>query len=162
MRRSMFMRLIPMMLLAVFSVNALAAKNKDENSPPAGDPKAVFDQPLVKVQEQAVNALVVLGCEIKKQLPNYVEGKRVRKVGVFVGSGGETIRVWLSEIDGKTGVKVTTDKTFLGGAGQKNWDQPTLDEITKALAAAPASAPAPAAEPAPADPAAPAEPAPAA
>lgn len=133
MRWSTTGRFSSVLLLLLISMAAWAAKNKDENSPPDGAPKAVIEQPMAKVQEQAVNALVVLGCEIKKQLPNYVEGKRVRKVGVFVGSGGETIRVWLSEADGKTSVKVTTDKTFVGGAGQKNWDEETVAEIQKGV-----------------------------
>jgi hypothetical protein len=144
MRQSTVVRFSSFLVLAMLSATVWAAKNKDENSPPDGEPKAVFEQPIAKVQEQTVNALVTLGCEIKKQLPNYVEGKRVRKVGVFVGSGGETIRVWLAEQDGKTSIKVTTDKTFVGGAGQKNWDQETVDEITKAVNA-PAATEAPAA-----------------
>jgi len=35
---------------------------------------------------------------------------------------------------GKTEITVKTAKTFLGMAGQKNWDQPVIDEINKILA----------------------------
>ncbi|HEY5809142.1 MAG TPA: hypothetical protein VIT67_14305 [Povalibacter sp.] len=140
MRQPTVLRLSSLVVMVLIAASAWAGKNKDENSPPDGPPKAVIEQPIARVQEQAVNALVVLGCEIKKQLPNYVEGKRVRKIGAFVGSGGETIRVWLAEVDGKVGVKVTTDKTFVGGAGQKNWDDETLAEIQKGLTGAASTA----------------------
>lgn len=124
-------RWLTVLLLASMSLTAYAAKHADENSPPDGEPNATFEAPMAKVQESAVNALTVLGCEIKKQLPNYVEGKRLRKVGAFVGSGGETLRVWLSEADGKTSIKVGTQRTFVGGAGQKNWDKEIVEEIAK-------------------------------
>ena len=138
-------RLFAVMAMMLLTHGVNAASNTDENSPPAGAPSATFDQPIAAVQVQAVNALTVLGCEFKKQLPNYVEGKRVRKVGVFVGSGGETLRVWLAEVDGKTEVRVSTSKTFVGGAGQKNWDKQITEEITKGLAQASTAAEQPAA-----------------
>jgi len=131
--RSLFVRFTAVLLATAIGTTAYAAKNKDENSPPTEAPNAEFAQPMSKVQEQAVNAMVVLGCKIKKQLPNYVEGKRSRKVGVFVGSGGETLRVWLTEADGITSIKVKTDRTFAGGAGQKNWDEELVEEIKKAF-----------------------------
>lgn len=135
MRFKKMLQLTSLVFLSVLAGTTNAAKEKDENSPPAGEPNAVFAAPMAKVQEQAVNALTVLGCEFKKQLPNYLEGKRTRKIGAFVGSGGETLRVWLSEADGKTSVRVSTDKTFVGGAGQKNWDKQIIEEMTKGLAA---------------------------
>jgi hypothetical protein len=133
---SAFIRTAAIVLTLVLSASANAAnkKGKDENSPPDAAPNASFSTPMDKVQVAAVNALVTLGCEIKKQLPNYVEGKRTRKVGVFVGSGGETLRIWLTEANGKTSVKVSTEKTFVGGAGQKNWDKEVVDELVKGIA----------------------------
>jgi hypothetical protein len=96
--------------------------------------QATFDQPMAAVHKAAVDALAVIGCTIKKEDPAYVEGKRDRKIGVFVGSGGETVSVTLSDAAaGKVGVDIRTARTFVGGAGQKNWDQPVLDEITKQL-----------------------------
>ena len=125
---------IAVLLASLLAASAYAAKKgKDETSPPDAAPNAEFAKPMAKVKEASLNALVVLGCEIKKDLPNYVEGKRVRKVGAFVGSGGETLRVWLSEANGKTSIKVSTDKTFVGGAGQKNWDKELVEEITKGV-----------------------------
>jgi hypothetical protein len=103
--------------------------------------QATLDHPMEAVRKAAIDALTVIGCTIKKEDPAYIEGKREHKVGVFVGSGGETVTVTLSDAGGgKVGVDIKTAKTFVGGAGQKNWDQPVLDEMTKTLAAAPATA----------------------
>src|ERR1041385_6490895 len=55
---------------------------------PEGQPSVVFDQPIAKTQQAAVDALAVIGCKIKKQEPTYVEGYRRNKMGLFVGSGG--------------------------------------------------------------------------
>ena len=66
------------------------------STPKATDAKAVavYQQPIDKVQKAAVDALAVTGFDIKKREPTYVEGSRPRKVGLFVGSGGETVGVW--------------------------------------------------------------------
>jgi hypothetical protein len=64
--------------------------------------QATLDHPIEAAQKAAVNALAVIGCTIKKEDPTYVEGKREHKVGVFVGSGGETVSVTLTPAgDGK-------------------------------------------------------------
>ena len=105
--------------------------------------QATLDAAPAAVHKAAADALAVIGCEIKKDEPNLVEGVRTRKVGVFVGSGGETVTVSIDMMPaGKTNVDIRTKKTFVGGAGQKNWDQPVLDEIRKSLAATAASSPA--------------------
>lgn len=107
------------------------------STPKATDAKvsAVFQQPIDKVQKASVDALTVTGFTIKKQEPTYVEGSRPRKMGLFVGSGGETLGVWLAaQAPDKTEVKVKTAKTFAGRAGQKDWDAEVMAEITKALA----------------------------
>lgn len=93
-----------------------------------------FEKPMADVQKAAVDALTTVGVTIKKQEPNIVEGKRKNKVGLFVGSGGEILTVTMTEIDaGKTSTKVRTTKTFAGRAGQKVWDQPVLEEMSKVL-----------------------------
>jgi hypothetical protein len=59
-----------------------------------------------------------------------------------VGSGGETVSVTLTPAgDGKVSINIRTKKSFVGMAGQKNWDQPVLDEMLKSLAAPAAAAP---------------------
>jgi len=124
--------------LGTFHVGVASAEDKGV--------QASLDQPVEVVQKAAVNALTVIGCTIKKEEPTSVEGKRDRKVGLFVGSGGETVTVTLNAAgDRKTNVDIRTKKTFVGGAGQKNWDQPVLDEMSKALAT---PAPTPSAVPA--------------
>ena len=105
--------------------------------------QATLDATPEAVHKAAADALAVIGCEIKKDEPTHLEGVRTRKVGVFVGSGGETVSVSLVvQAEGKTNVDIRTKKTFVGGAGQKNWDQPVLDEIRKSLSATAASSPA--------------------
>jgi hypothetical protein len=105
--------------------------------------QATLDHPIQVAQKAAVNALTVIGCTIKKEDPTYVEGKREHKVGVFVGSGGETVSVTLTAAgDGKVSVNIRTKKSFVGMAGQKNWDQPVLDEMLKSLSAPAAATPA--------------------
>jgi hypothetical protein len=104
--------------------------------------QATLDHPIDVTQKAAVNALTMIGCTIKKEDPTYVEGKREHKVGVFVGSGGETVSVTLTPAgEGKVSINIRTKKSFVGMAGQKNWDQPVLDEMLKSLAAPAASAP---------------------
>ena len=106
------------------------------STPKVADAKAgsVFQQPIEKTQKASVDALTVIGFDIKKQEPTYVEGTRPRKIGLIVGSGGETVGVWLTATSPeRTEVKVKTAKTFVGGAGQKNWDSAVLDEMTKTL-----------------------------
>ena len=96
--------------------------------------QATLDATPEAVHKAVADALTVVGCEIKKDEPTHLEGYRTRKIGAFVGSGGETLTVEIAtQGEGKTNVDIRTKRTFLGGAGQKNWDQPVLDEIRKSL-----------------------------
>jgi len=102
-----------------------------------------FDKPIEEVQKAAVDALTVVGVTLSKQEPNLVEGKRKNKVGFMVGSGGEVLSVALTSLEaGKTQAKVRTTKTFVGRAGQKVWDQPILEEMSKVLGVTAPAAPA--------------------
>jgi hypothetical protein len=104
--------------------------------------QATLDAGPEAVHKAAADALAVIGCEIKKDEPTHLEGVRTRKVGVFVGSGGETVSVSItSQAEGKTNVDIRTKRTFVGGAGQKNWDQPVLEEIRKSLSSTAAPSP---------------------
>lgn len=105
--------------------------------------QASLDATPEAVHKAATDALAVIGCEIKKDEPTQLEGYRKHKVGLFVGSGGETVVVSITaQAEGKTNVDIRTKRTFVGGAGQKNWDQPVLDEIRKSLSSAATSSPA--------------------
>ncbi|MFQ5444284.1 MAG: hypothetical protein ACE5EK_06660 [Nitrospinales bacterium] len=93
-----------------------------------------FQQPIERVQKASVDALVVTGFDVTKQEPTYVEGFRPRKVGLFVGSGGETVGIWLTtQGSNRTEVRVDTAKSFVGIVGQKNWDTEIANEMKKSL-----------------------------
>ena len=95
---------------------------------------ATIAAPAAKVQKAAADALTVLGVEIKKNEPGFLEGPRSRKFGAFVGSGGEVLSIRITPKDDATSeVQVRTTKTMLGRMGQKVWDQPMIDEINKSL-----------------------------
>lgn len=97
-------------------------------------PQTAFQHPIDQVQKVAIDALVVTGFNVTKQEPAYVEGFRPRKVGLFVGSGGETVGIWLVEQGpNTTEVRVDTAKSLVGIVGQKNWDTEILNEMRKSL-----------------------------
>jgi hypothetical protein len=55
-------------------------------------------------------------------------------MGFFVGSGGETFRVWLESLDAsRTRVTEKNSKSFVGIVGQKNWSDEFMREMDKAL-----------------------------
>lgn len=97
-------------------------------------PGVLFRQSVDATQKAAVNALVVTGFDIEKSEPLYVEGFRPRKFGLLVGSGGETVGVWLEPVESAmTRVKVDTAKSVVGIVGQKSWDDAVLEEMEKTL-----------------------------
>ena len=99
-----------------------------------GKPPTQFQQPLEKAREAALRALTFVGCEIKKQEPFFVSGRRPNKMGLFVGSGGETVKVFLyPKSETETEVWVDTDLSFVGMAGQQNWNKQVLGEMTNLL-----------------------------
>jgi|SRR5215831_10341946 len=95
---------------------------------------AVLPGEISKVREAALDALKVYGFEIDKSESNYLQGSRPHKVGLFVGSGGETVGIWLQQVAAaQTELSISTSKSFLGYAGQKDWSQDILEEIRKAM-----------------------------
>ncbi|MBS0632139.1 MAG: hypothetical protein JSS11_09515 [Verrucomicrobia bacterium] len=88
------------------------------------------------IHAAALQALAGIGCEVKKDTPTAIEGKRSNKMGLAVGSGGEKLFVDLKDKgDGKTEVRVTTKKTMLGYVGQKLWNEEVAKQISDAVAA---------------------------
>ncbi len=98
-------------------------------------PATTFQHPIAQVQKAAVLALVEDGFNIAKQEPTYVQGKRPHEVGFFVGSGGETVGVWLTARGANTTeVRIDTAKSFAGHLGQKDWDSNILTKMRQTLA----------------------------
>jgi hypothetical protein len=99
-----------------------------------GKPPTGFQQPLDKTREATLRALTFVGCEVKKNQTYYVSGRRPNKMGLFVGSGGETVEVFLNPKGEKeTEVWVDTDLSFVGLAGQQDWSKQVMQEITNIL-----------------------------
>ena len=99
-----------------------------------GKPPTTFSQPLPRVQNAAVSALTSVGCRIEKKETYFVSGERPHKMGLFVGSGGETVKVFMvPQSDKVTNVWVDTDLSFAGIAGQQGWNQQVLAEMTNLL-----------------------------
>ena len=122
----------PIVALLLTGVVALAGCASTPDKPPGHN--AVFLRPAAEVQKAAVDALVELGFDVEKSEPVYVEGFRPRKVGLFVGSGGETVGIWIEPLGpSRTGVRVDTARSFVGIAGQKRWDEDVLDKLEKSL-----------------------------
>lgn len=128
--RTINIGMIVLMLLLVVVVLAGCAATPTR---PEGE-GVIFQKPVDVVQKAAVDAIVVMGFDVKKSDALYVEGYRPRKIGIVVGSGGETIGVWLESLEpSKTRVHVSTAKSFAGVLGQKNWDAEVLAEMEKIL-----------------------------
>jgi hypothetical protein len=95
----------------------------------------IFPHPPEVVQPAAIDALVVLGFDVKKSDPLYVEGFKPRKMGLITGSGGETVGIWLEPLDvSTTRVLFDTAKSYVGFAHQRNWNNAILEEMEKSLA----------------------------
>jgi len=93
-----------------------------------------FAKPIEEVRKAAVNALVVTGFDIEKNEPLYVEGFKPRKIGLIVGSGGETVGIWLESLDpGQTRVRINTAKSSFGILGQKSWNAEVLAAMEREL-----------------------------
>ncbi len=120
---------ITLFLITVTIVSCASTPKKPEVS--SG---IVFDQSLEKARQAVIDTLVVTGFDIKKQEDFYIEGFRPRKFGLVVGSGGETVGVWLESLDeNRTKVLVKTAKSLAGIVGQKNWDENILNELRKTI-----------------------------
>jgi len=79
----------------------------------------IFQTPVDVVQKAGVDALVVTGFDVQRVEPLYIEGFRPRKIGLLVGSGGETVGIWLENLGpSQTRVRVDTAKSFVGIVGQ--------------------------------------------
>ena len=96
----------------------------------AKDP-VVFQKGLEEVRQAGLRSLVAVGCEIKTEEPLFLAGVRPQKMGLFVGSGGETVKIFLyPQAADVTQVWVDTDLSFVGMAGQQSWDKQVFQSLT--------------------------------
>ena len=125
------------LVLALSVVSYAPANQEKENDPSKGskDVDQTIAYPMDKVLDAAKQALATYGCSIKKEKPDYLECTRDRHIGVFVGSGGEKVKVKLSAKDSETRVQINTGKGFVGRVGKKNWSTPIFNEMMKILKA---------------------------
>ncbi len=114
--------------------NGMSIEAVQNNSDVKGKPPTTFAQPLARVNEAAARALVSVGCVVKRQESYFASGFRPQKMGLFVGSGGETVKIFmLPQGDKVTNVWVDTDLSFVGMAGQQNWNKQVLAELSNLL-----------------------------
>jgi hypothetical protein len=103
-----------------------------------GKEPTVFPKGLEEVRQAGSRALTFVGCEVKTQDPLFLSGRRPNKFGFFVGSGGETVKIFLyPQSESETHVWVDTDLSFVGMAGQQGWNKQVLGEMTKILNSTP-------------------------
>ena len=87
----------------------------------------ILNKSLAAAHQSGLDALAKIGANVKKNEPAYLEGRRPNKIGLVVGSGGETVKIWFTaQGGGKTAVKVKTVKSLVGIAGQRNWDSDVI------------------------------------
>jgi hypothetical protein len=94
----------------------------------------VYAAPLGKVKESARKALRVHNFEVKDEKETTIRAVLPRRIGLVAGSGGEKVELTFTmQGESATKVAVKTQKTFVGRASQKTWDQPILDSIQELL-----------------------------
>lgn len=95
---------------------------------------AIFPNDLEQVRKASLRALNFVGCEIKTQEPFFLSGARPVKMGLFVNSGGETVKVFLyPQSATETRVWVDTELSTWFLAGQQGWNTQVLTQITNLL-----------------------------
>src|SRR2546422_515951 len=72
------------------TADAIMKEGDVKNHPPE-----VFQNSIDDTRVAALRALSFVGCNIERREDFYVTGKRPQKMGFFVGSGGETVKVFL-------------------------------------------------------------------
>jgi hypothetical protein len=121
-----------MVLMFVGAILCTGCASTPKQSP--GLRGVLFNSSLEETQKAAIDALMIKGFDITKSDSTYVEGFMPRKFGLAVGSGGETVGIWLEPRGADaTEVRVDTAKSLVGIVGQKNWDQEVVFEMQKIL-----------------------------
>jgi hypothetical protein len=118
------------------TAEAIFKEGDVKNKPPTSYPR-----PIEEVRPAAARALTFVGCKLEEQEDFFIKGKRPQKMGLFVGSGGETVKVFLHpKAANETDVWVDTDLSFVGMAGQQGWNKQVLAELSRILEQPQASA----------------------
>lgn len=158
-----FRNVFPMLIVLILLTGMAVGQDKDKKSEKKdGDPaptagcastevksgkekgpqKRFYEAPPAKVKEALLGALAALEFNIKKDTGNEISAQKSRHLGVFVGSGGETLNLKLAagEEDGKKGtiVEGETKKGFVGRVGQKSWTNAVFDQTACIMAGSPA------------------------
>lgn len=98
------------------------------------EPAAVYQAPIAKVREAGIRALTFVGCKMKIDEPCHLRGRRPNKMGLLVGSGGESVEIFLyPKSENQTQVWVDTDLSFVGIAGQQSWDKQVVEQLNSIL-----------------------------
>jgi hypothetical protein len=124
MTKPLFIITLTLGLTSLSSLTSCSSTSRASSAPdaaPAGN-ALVLNKPLATAHRAALHALSTIGAVVQENTPTYVEGRRPNKMGLVVGSGGETIKISLAAEGSKTAVSVKTEKSFMGIAGQRNWD----------------------------------------
>lgn len=120
---------------ATSAEGASAAAAESESANEKGK-SAVYAADLKTTRDAAIAALKLTGFDIKSSEDTLITGSRPHKMGLVVGSGGEKISVRLAaEGETSTKARVRTEKTFVGFAGQKNWDDAVINAMNESLGA---------------------------
>lgn len=94
------------------------------------DSAVVLGADINRSREIAKRVLIGLDSHIDIDTAERIEAQRNRHIGVFVGSGGEEIKIDLKSIaPDKTYLTVATLTGFVGGAGQKAWSCEVIDQM---------------------------------
>lgn len=140
MKSRLFACLLTLLLVSLTGAPPVLAKDKattaesEDKGGKKNTTSAVLAAKPAAVHDAALQALASIGCEIKKDTADAIEGKRPNKVGLAVGSGGEKIFVTIKDQgDGNTLLTVTTKKTMLGIVGQKLWNEELAKQISEAV-----------------------------
>ena len=76
----------------------------------------------------------MIGLEVERSEPLYVEGHRPWQMGWVMSSGGETVGIWLELVGAdRTRVRIHTARTSFGRGGQKDWTGAVFREMTRVL-----------------------------
>lgn len=108
--------------------------SRPRQAPPQSD-GVLFRHPAAACHAATLDALSVLGFDVEENEPDYVEGVRPRRANLLWGNpGGERVKVRLKSVaPDETRVVITTQKSFVGLIGQKNWDRDVAQQMTETL-----------------------------